>query len=151
MNNAFRKGQRQIFDEDLEPSMQPEQIFTPTALAALFPPDRTHDFFEALFGDADEGAYDITLSFEGYDAPHQCLSFLLNLHERPGRCLACNLTHGLPEVFKRHPVINIKGLVDAIGALLGEGMACEEWQLGRTLHKGRSLHCIPLRVKLTTV
>ncbi|MGD9948073.1 MAG: pancreas/duodenum homeobox protein 1 [Desulfobulbus sp.] len=127
--------------------MQPAQIFTPTALAALFPPERTNDFFDALFGDADEGAYDITLSFEGYDADQQRLSFLLNLHERPGRCLACNLTHGLPEVFKRHPIINIKGLVEDVVQLLGD-RGGEDWQLGHTIQKGRSMHCIPLQIKL---
>lgn len=128
--------------------MQPAQIFTPAALAALFPPDRTNDFFDALFGDANEGSYDISLSFEGYDAGTQSLSFLLNLHERPGRCLACNLTHGLPEVFKRHPVINVKGLVAEIVRLLGDTVSCLDWQLGRTIQKGRSLHCIPLQIQL---
>ena len=128
--------------------MQPEQIFTPAALAALFPPQRTDDFFDALFGDASEGAYDIALSFAGYDADKQRLSFLLNLHERPGRCLACNLTHGLPEVFKRHPIINVKGLVEDIGKLLDAGMTCSDWQLGHTIQKGRSLHCIPLHITL---
>jgi hypothetical protein len=128
--------------------MRPELIFTPTVLATLFPPERTHDFFDALFGDADEGAYDIALAFEGYDADGQCLNFLLNLHERPGRCLACNLTQGLPEVFKRHPIINIKGLVEQINTLLGGDMVCEGWHLGRTIQKGRSVHCIPLQIKL---
>ncbi len=128
--------------------MQPEQIFTPAALTALFPPERTRDFFEALFGDADEGAYDIALSFEGYDAGRQSLHFSLNLRERPGCCLACNLTHGLPEVFRRHPVINVKGLVEDIGKLLDGEMICEKWQLGRTLQKSRSLHCIPLQIEL---
>lgn len=128
--------------------MQPAQIFTPTALAALFPPARTNDFFDALFGDADEGAYDITLSFEGYDSGKKSLQFFLNLHERPGRCLACNLTHGLPEVFKRHPIINVKGLVEEIVHLCGDGVTSEDWQLGHTVQKGRSLHCIPLQIKL---
>ena len=128
--------------------MQPAQIFTPSALATLFPPERTNDFFEALFGDAEEGAYDITLSFDNYDASQRNLSFFLNLHERPGRCLACNLTHGLPEVFKRHPIINVKGLVEEIVKQLGGGMQCEGWQLGRTIQKDRSLHCIPLQINL---
>lgn len=131
--------------------MQPEQIFTPAALATLFPPQRSNDFFDALFGDASEGAYDIALSFTGFDRGKQTLSFLLNLHERPGRCLACNLTHGLPEVFKRHPIINIKGLVAEIGKLLPGEMACADWQLGHTIQKGRSLHCIPLQITLTKV
>jgi hypothetical protein len=128
--------------------IRPDQLFTAAALQALFPPERTHDFFDALFGDASEGAYDITLSFDGYDAGKQTLTFLLNLHERPGRCLACNLTSGLPEVFSRHPVINIKGLVREIEALLGNTMVCESWRIGRTIQKGRSLHCIPLHVEV---
>ena len=128
--------------------MQPEQIFTPAILATLFPPQRSNDFFDALFGDASEGAYDIALSFAGYDVGKQRLDFLLNLHERSGRCLACNLTHGLPEVFKRHPIINIKGLVAEIGQLLPGEMVCADWQLGHTIQKGRSLHCIPLQITL---
>jgi len=128
--------------------MQPEQIFTDAALQSLFPAARANDFFDALFGDANEGAYDIALSFEGYDRAGQTLNFLLNLHERPGRCLACNLTHGLPEVFKRHPVINIQGLATEIEKLLAGEMVCESWTLGHTIQKGRSLHCIPLQIKL---
>ena len=128
--------------------IQPKQIFTDKALQALFPPGRSNEFFDALFGDASEGAYDITLSFEGYDKAGHVLHFFLNLHERPGRCLACNLTHGLPEVFKRHPIINIKGLVGEIEQLLGGEIVCESWKLGRTEQKGRTLHCIPLQVQL---
>ncbi len=127
---------------------QPEQIFTSKALQALFPPERTHDFFDALFGDANEGAYDIALTFDGYNTTTQTLTFLLNLHERPGRCLACNLTTGLPEVFSRHPVINVKGLVVEIEKLMGGRMVCESWKIGRTLQKGRSLHCIPLHIQV---
>jgi hypothetical protein len=128
--------------------IQPEQIFTDQALRALFPPERSNEFFDALFGDACEGAYDIVLTFDGYDSAGQTLDFLLNLHERPGRCLACNLTQGLPEVFKRHPIINIKGMVAEIERLLGGRMVCEGWKLGRTDQKGRSLHCIPLQIQL---
>lgn len=127
---------------------QPEQIFTDKVLAALFPPKRSNDFFDALFGDASEGAYDIVLTFAGYSQSEQTLRFNLNLHERPGRCLACNLTYGLPDVFSRHPVINIKGLVAEIERLLEGGMVCAAWQLGRTEQKGRSLHVIPLQIQL---
>jgi len=128
--------------------IQPEQIFTDTVLQTLFPAERANDFFDALFGDASEGAYDIALTFEGYEPAQQLLHFSLNLHERPGRCLACNLTYGLPEVFSRHPVINIKGLVRDIEQLLGGAMVCENWKLAHTEQKGRSLHCIPLRIHL---
>jgi hypothetical protein len=128
--------------------MHPEQIFTEKVLQSLFPPERTHDFFDALFGDANEGAYDIALTFDGYDQAGQALNFLLNLHERPGRCLACNLTSGLPQVFSRHPVVNIKGLVQDIEKLFDGRMVCESWKLGHTIQKGRSLHCIPLQIQL---
>jgi hypothetical protein len=128
--------------------IQPEQIFTGPVLQALFPPERSHDFFDALFGDASEGAYDIALTFDGYDQAGQTLNFLLNLHERPGRCLACNLTSGLPQVFSRHPVINIKGLVLEIEKLLDGKMVCESWKVGGTIQKSRSLHCLPLQIQL---
>jgi hypothetical protein len=128
--------------------IQPQQIFTDEVLRTLFPPERSNAFFDALFGDAAEGSYDIALTFERYDKDGQTLTFLLNLHERPGRCLACNLTHGLPEVFKRHPIINIKGLVEDIERLLGGKFSCESWVLGRTDQKRRSLHCIPLEIQL---
>ncbi|WP_245590173.1 pancreas/duodenum homeobox protein 1 [Desulfobulbus elongatus] len=128
--------------------IQPEQIFTDEVLRSLFPPERTDAFFDALFGDAAEGAYDIALTYTGYDPQGHTLDFLLNLHERPGRCLACNLTYGLPEVFSRHPVINIKGLVGEIEQQLGGSLTCTGWKLGHTEQKGRSLHCIPLRMQL---
>ena len=38
-------------------------VFTSERLAELFPPERTDAFFEALFGGAEEGAYDIRLAF----------------------------------------------------------------------------------------
>ena len=127
----------------------PEQVFTSEVLRELFPPERANEFFEALFGDAEEGAYDIELGFEGYDKRGGALRFVLNLHERPGQCLACNLTYGLPEVFGRHPLINIKGLVRAIEHRLGGGIRCGDWQLGSTIQKGRSLHCIPLTIAIS--
>jgi len=127
---------------------QPKQIFTNEVLRSLFPPERSNAFFDALFGDASEGAYDIALTYAGYDSRANSLDFFLNLHERPGRCLACNLTYGLPEVFGRHPVINIKGLVGEIEGLLGGDLRCADWQLGRTVQKERSLHSIPLRIQL---
>ena len=39
-----------------------EEIFTPECLNEVFPPERTDQFFDALFGDPDEGAYDIRMS-----------------------------------------------------------------------------------------
>ena len=124
------------------------EIFTNEALKELFPPQRADDFFEALFGDAGEGAYDIGLSYMGYNKRTNSLSFNLDLQERPGCCLACNLTYGLPEVFSRHPVINIKGLVADIEKKLDGKAQCTEWQLGATLQQEKSLHSIHLSINL---
>ncbi|MCI5224167.1 MAG: pancreas/duodenum homeobox protein 1 [Candidatus Electrothrix sp. AR4] len=124
-------------------------VFTEDVLKELFPTQRANDFFEALFGDANEGAYDISLSFQGYDEHSNTLNFNLNLHERPGRCLACNLTSGLPDVFSRHKVINIAGLVNDVEKQLAGKAKCGAWTLGRTRQPDKSLHCIPLQINLT--
>ncbi len=65
-------------------------------MSNLFPKDRTNDFFEALFGDAEEGSYDISLAYAGDNG--NTVNFELQLRQRPGCCLACNLTYGLPQV-----------------------------------------------------
>jgi hypothetical protein len=122
------------------------EIFTSELLRQLFPAQRTADFFEALFGDAEEGAYDIALTFKGGNS--RSLNFSIDLHERPGRCLACNLTSGLPEVFAKHKVINIEGLVAEIEKKLDGRAKCSAWTLGRTQQVNRSLHCIPLQITL---
>lgn len=122
------------------------EIFTEDVLRELFPAQRTAAFFEALFGDAAEGAYDIALSFAGQK--DNALHFNLELHERPGRCLACNLTSGLPEVFSRHKVINLERLVAEVEKRLGGKAKCSGWKLGRTQQIKKSLHVIPLRITL---
>lgn len=127
---------------------QLQSLFTDDELTRLFPPERTNDFFEALFGDAGEGAYDIKLRFNGYDDGAGVLRFNLDLHERPGCCLVCSLTYGLPEVFSRHPVINIKGLVGDIEKKLGGKASCTEWKLGSTQQDKKSRHSIPLTIRL---
>ncbi len=125
-----------------------ETIFTRPVLDELFPRERSDEFFDALFGDPAEGAYDISLSYQGYDAENNLLRFHLDLHERPGCCLACNLTYGLPEVFSRHPVIDMAGLVRAIEERLPDGLQCRNWKLGATLQQSSSLHSIPLVISL---
>lgn len=125
-------------------------IFTDNVLKELFPPQRADDFFEALFGDASEGSYDISLSFLDYNKQANTLNFNLDLHERPGCCLACNLTYGLPEVFSRHPIININGLVAGIEKKLNGSAQCREWKLGTTVQQGKSLHSIPLHITLAS-
>lgn len=125
-----------------------QQLFTEDKMAELLPPSRTDDFFEALLGDAEEGAYDIKLRFKEYSPAEKTLNFTLELHERPGKCLGCNLTYGLPEVFSRHPLLNIKGLVEGIVQLLGDKAGCGQWRLGVTRQASKSLHQIPLIITL---
>jgi hypothetical protein len=121
-------------------------LLTPEKLQKMFPEERANAFFEALFGDADEGAYDIKLAYVGAD--DKTLSMELQLFERPGRCLACNLTQGLPTVFSRHPVIDIKGVVQDIDKLLAGRARCADWSLGHTRQKTRSVHTVPLTIRL---
>ena len=125
-----------------------QEIFTDNTLQELFPADRANDFFEALYGDVEEGVYDISLSFGGHDQDSNTLHFNLNLTERPGKCLACHLTYGLPEVFSRHPIIDIAGIVEKVDALLGEKATCGEWHLDPTQTVSRNLFAVPLIISL---
>jgi hypothetical protein len=123
-----------------------DQLFTETALKQLFPAERTDAFFEALYGDAAEGAYDIVFSFQGLKK--EALEFRFDLHRRPGKCLACNLTYGLPQVFSRHPLIDIAGLVRGIDNRLAGKATCSRWKLGETEEISSDLHVVPLTVYL---
>ena len=123
-------------------------LFTREVLDTLCPPQRSDEFFDALYGDAAEGAYDIKLAFKNYDVNRKRLAFELQLLERPEKCLACNLTYGLPDVFARHPLINIKGMVAEIEALLGDATRCTGWELGRTQTPTEHMHTIPLTLWL---
>ncbi len=130
--------------------LAPEELrslFSQEKLDTIFPPDRSNQFFDALFGDAEEGAYDIRLAFNGVQGAQ--LQFDLQLHQRPGKCLACNLTYGLPTVFERHPIIDIKGVVARLGDLLDGQAQCQGWKLGRAKEVSPQLHVIPLFVDLS--
>lgn len=118
-----------------------KDIFTNDALNRLFPESRSNEFFEALYGDAEEGAYDIKLAYVASDDAK--LEFELQLNQRPGKCLACNLTYGLPKVFSKHPLININGLVKEIESL-ANGVKISGWEMGRTRELSRKLHIVPL-------
>ncbi len=121
-------------------------LFTDEVLKNLFPGDRADRFFDALFGDSTEGAFDISLGYMRHDQGG--LQFELRLRQRPGKCLACNLTYGLPQVFSRHPVININGLIQEIEKVMGGQVKCTDWKLGRTREISNELHTIPLFVSL---
>lgn len=122
-----------------------EEIFTAERLLELFPPERTDAFFEALFGGAEDGAYDIRLVFNhGESSGERRLVFLFELHQRGHMCLACNLTHGLPQVFARHPVIDVRGLAVKLAALAGWPEGSYRWELERTEEVSDALHVVPL-------
>jgi hypothetical protein len=121
-------------------------ILTEENLAKIFPKEKTDEFFEALFGDASEGSYDIELAYR--EAGSNTLVMDLLLKERPNCCLACNLTQGLPQVFSRHPIINVNGIVSEIDTLLGDDWSCSGWSLGYTEQYNRSLHVIPIKIDI---
>ncbi|UCD31150.1 MAG: pancreas/duodenum homeobox protein 1 [Desulfobacterales bacterium] len=126
--------------------MQIDGVFTPDVLNELFPDHLSDMFFDALYGDAGEGVYDIRLKFKGHRENR--LEFELHLVQRAGKCLNCHLTYGLPSVFSRHPIINIKGLVQNINKLLDGFALCTDWQLGSTREVSSDLHVIPLIIFL---
>ncbi len=121
------------------------QILTTEALARIFPPHRADRFFEALYGDVAEGAYDIRLVYQGYSGDELLLG--LELHQRPGKCLACHLTYGLPAVFGRHPRIDIPGVVEAVLGLLEKSPSEIAWRLGATQERRPGLHLVPLFIR----
>ena len=123
------------------------KILSKEELSRIFPKDRSNEFFDALFGDASEGSYDIELGFR--NVHNNTLTMDLLLHERPNCCLVCNLTQGLPQVFSRHPIINIEGVVREIDTLLGDEANCGEWSLGRTEQQQSNLHVIPVLITLS--
>lgn len=125
-----------------------QDLFTDHVLNDIFPSNRANDFFDALYGDVEEGAYDITLAYGGFEPDNKVLKFRLNLAEREGKCLACHLTHGLPEVFSRHPVIDIAGVVKRIDAQLGDKASCGKWHLGSTMTVSRQLNAVPLTIEI---
>ena len=123
-----------------------KDLFTEDDLEMLFPAGRADTFFEAMLGDSEEGAFDIGLMFNGQRGNE--LHFEFQLRQRPGKCLACNLTYGLPQVFKRHPVINVGGLTEEIESQLDGEFRCGGWNLGSTRELSRELHVIPLVLSL---
>lgn len=125
---------------------QLEDLFTSKTLADLFPNDLADRFFDALYGDVSEGAYDISLAFNGVGEDR--LLFEFRLVQRKGKCLACNLTYGLPNVFSRHPIINVAGLAEKIGAMLDGQAEVEKWTLGSTREISHTTHVIPLTLVL---
>ncbi len=115
------------------------KIFSQDYLDTLLPKDISNDFFDALYGDASEGTYDIRLKFVSANEKKIVLEF--NLVQRPEKCLVCSLTYGLPNVFSRHPLININGMVEKLAE---KGIKVKNWELGNTNEQSAALHVIPL-------
>ncbi|MCB9480590.1 MAG: pancreas/duodenum homeobox protein 1 [Desulfobacteraceae bacterium] len=123
-----------------------EKIFSSEVLNEIFPSEKSDEFFEALFGDSEEGAYDISLKFR--EKKDNELIFDFSLDQRPGKCLVCSLTYGLPKVFVKHPVINIKEVVNKIASKIDSSNSSLEWEIGNTISVSREKHLIPLHLKL---
>ncbi len=121
-----------------------DALFTQDYLESLLPSETSDQFFEALYGDREDGAYDIRLEFISANAKRIVLAF--NLVKRPGKCLVCSLTYGLPNVFSRHPLINIKGMVKRIED--ESGIRIKSWRIGDTEEQSTSLHTIPFYLNL---
>ncbi len=111
-------------------------------LDTLFPASRTNEFFELLFGDADEGAYDIKLTLAEQSENKVVLNY--ELHGRPNKCLACNLTTGLPNVFMRHPTIATQKTADIIAEKMQWGK--NTFEIAATKQISTALHIIPLTI-----
>ena len=125
-------------------------LITDNDLKTIFPENKADNFFDALYGDAEDGAYDINLKYKDYN--DEALTLEFHLTQRPGKCLVCNLTYGLPQVFSKHPIININEIVNKIEKLFTKkekDKKCVGWELGRTLEISRELHIIPLIISLT--
>ena len=125
-----------------------QALFTAEVMQQLLPLQRADRFFQALYGGVEEGAYDILLAFKRHDPELNSLEFELELRERPGKCLACNLTYGLPQVFSRHPELNLKGVALEIEKILQGKARCRSWSLGRTIPRSQTLHVIPFILTL---
>lgn len=119
------------------------QVLNQDYLDTLLPRETSDQFFEALYGDASDGAYDIRLEYISANDKRIVLAF--NLTQRPGKCLVCSLTYGLPNVFSRHPLINIKGLVKKIEE---KGITIKNWRLGQTEEQTSTNHTIPFYLDL---
>jgi hypothetical protein len=127
----------------------PADVITNGLLATLFPAERADQFFEALYGGAESGAFDVGLFLKGFSSSGNELLLEFRLTERPGKCMACSLTYGLPPVFERHPVIDIKGIMRTIGEKLSPYWQIDRWELGPTRPDAPRVNIIPLRVFLS--
>lgn len=125
-----------------------QNVVTEVFLNNLFPAGRDNEFFEALYGGAETGAFDISLHSNGFNEAKKLLNLEFRLSERSGMCMACNLTYGLPEVFKRHPVINASGIASEVEKALSPEWKVANWTLGSTITTSNKVSSIPFLIQL---
>lgn len=109
-------------------------------LDELFPLYLSDEFFEAIYGDTEEGAYDIVLTCKSLCDKEA--DFAFELRRREDKCLKCSLTYGLPDVFRKHPLLNIPGLAAKLANKLG--WKDFSWQILPVEEVSGDLHIIPL-------
>ncbi len=122
------------------------EILTRQFMETLFSQERSNDFFDAFYGGSEDSHFDIRMAFDG--TRDNQLHFAFELIQRPGKCLACNMTYGLPHVFARHPVINIRELVEDIASALALDSSGLTWSLGNTFTQSSERHKIPLVISV---
>ena len=127
--------------------MSVEKI-TDSFLKTIFPSGKDNEFFEALYGGAEAGAFDISLHIQGFNPSSNILNLEFRLTERPGMCMACNLTYGLPQVFMRHPVINAAGIAEGVSKELSPEWKVKDWRLGSTIASNPKVNIIPFIINL---
>ncbi len=104
-------------------------------------------FFEAFYF-GEEPAYHLQLGWG--ESTGELVRLELQLHARPGKCLACNLTWGLPQVLEKHPLLNLNKTVQDVEKLLPKGYKVKKWYLGHTEERSPELHVIPLIIELSS-
>jgi len=124
-----------------------KEIFNEKVLKQLLPPERIEAFFEAFYF-GEEPAYHLQLGWG--ESTEGLVRLELQLHARPGKCLACNLTWGLPQVLEKHPLLNLDKTVQDFEKLLPQGHKVKKWYLGHTEERSPELHVIPLLIELTS-
>ena len=95
-------------------------VFTPECLNDLFPIQRTNDFFDALFGDAEEGAYDIRLVVDPEESDDGELHFYFELHQRAGRCL---VSSAIPSSISKVWSVTLRAAPDGNSTMYGGASA----------------------------
>ncbi len=121
-------------------------MLTEEWVRGLLPRERVEAFFEAFYF-GEEPAYDLELGVGEVQLERKRIRLELRLKARPGQCLACNLTWGLPPVLSRHPALDLAGIVQKVQERLN-GYQVKGWELGATEEVGPDLHLIPFWIYL---